>query len=75
MFYKNEKVLITGHTRFKGSWMCKVLSLMGAEVLGYSLEVGNVSLLNLIDKSNIITIIGDVRDLKHLQEVFNKFQP
>lgn len=75
MFYKNKKVLITGHTRFKGSWMCKVLSLMGAEILGYSLEVGNVSLLNLTDKSNIITIIGDVRDLKHLQEVFNKFQP
>lgn len=75
MFYKNKKVLITGHTRFKGSWMYKVLSLMGAEILGYSLEVGNVSLLNLTDKSNIITIIGDVRDLKHLQEVFNKFQP
>jgi CDP-glucose 4,6-dehydratase len=37
-FYKNKKVLITGHTGFKGSWMCKVLSMAGADVTGYALE-------------------------------------
>ena len=37
-FYKNRKVLVTGHTGFKGSWMCAVLSMMGANVVGYALE-------------------------------------
>lgn len=37
-FYKDKKVLVTGHTGFKGSWMCKVLEMSGAEVVGYSLE-------------------------------------
>ena len=37
-FYKGKKVLVTGHTGFKGSWMCKVLTNMGAEVAGYSLN-------------------------------------
>ena len=37
-FYKGRKVLVTGHTGFKGSWMTKVLLLAGAEVSGYALE-------------------------------------
>lgn len=36
-FYKGKTVLITGHTGFKGSWMCKLLSMAGAKVIGYSL--------------------------------------
>ena len=36
-FYKNKKVLLTGHTGFKGSWMCMALAFLGAEVTGYSL--------------------------------------
>lgn len=75
MFYKNKKVLITGHTGFKGAWMCKVLSQMGANVLGYSLEADEISLFNLIDASNIRTVIGDIRDLNHLQKTFDEFQP
>ena len=35
-FYKNKRVLVTGHTGFKGSWMCRVLLLAGAEVCGYA---------------------------------------
>lgn len=48
-FYKNRKVLITGHTGFKGSWMCRLLALAGAEVTGYALEgaEGMQSLCNL----------------------------
>ena len=37
-FYKNKKVLITGHTGFKGSWLCRMLLDLGADVTGYSLE-------------------------------------
>lgn len=37
-FYKGKKVLITGHTGFKGTWMCKMLIRAGAIVVGYSLE-------------------------------------
>lgn len=36
-FYKGKKVLITGHTGFKGSWMCKILLMLGADIYGYSL--------------------------------------
>ena len=37
-FYKDKKVFITGHTGFKGSWLCKILVNLGAEVTGYSLN-------------------------------------
>ena len=37
-FYKGKKVFITGHTGFKGSWLCKILTNLGAEVTGYSLK-------------------------------------
>jgi len=37
-FYKRKKVLVTGHTGFKGSWLCKMLVNAGAEVTGYSLN-------------------------------------
>ena len=37
-FYKNKKVLVTGHTGFKGTWLCNILELAGADVTGYSLE-------------------------------------
>ena len=36
-FYKDKRVFITGHTGFKGSWLCKILSEMGAEVTGYAI--------------------------------------
>ena len=37
-FYKGKRVLVTGHTGFKGSWLCRILVLAGAQVTGYSLE-------------------------------------
>ena len=37
-FFKGKKVFITGHTGFKGSWICQLLVMAGAEVTGYSLE-------------------------------------
>ena len=76
-FYKNKKVLITGHTGFKGSWLCRILINAGAQVLGYSLEPPtepNLFTLAGIEK-NIEHVIGDIRDLNKLNEVFDRFQP
>lgn len=75
--YKDKKIFITGHTGFKGSWMCKVLEMAGANVLGYSLEPPtDPSLYNLVvDLDKIKSEIGDIRDLDHLMRVFTDFQP
>lgn len=50
-FYKNKRIFITGHTGFKGSWMCKVLSMSGARVFGYALEPNTNP--NLFEGANI----------------------
>jgi len=77
-FYKNKKVLVTGHTGFKGSWMCKVLLMAGAQVIGYSLEPPTEpSLFKLcgMDSSYLKTIIGDITDLDLLKKTFDEVQP
>lgn len=75
--YKGKKVLVTGHTGFKGSWLSIWLTELGAKVIGYSLEPPTepnlFEALNLKDK--ITHIIGDVRDERHLLSVFEKYQP
>jgi len=75
--YKGKRVLVTGHTGFKGSWMCSVLLTLGAEVTGYALEpVTSPSLFELCGlKSRMNSVIGDVRNLESLQKVFDKTQP
>lgn len=76
-FYKNKRVLITGHTGFKGSWMCQLLIMAGADVTGYALEAPtDPSLYDMCHLAeNMNHIIGDIRDLPHLLEVFEKTQP
>lgn len=76
-FYKNKKVLITGHTGFKGAWMCRVLMKAGACITGYSLvPPTNPSLYDISDiDRNINSVIGDIRDLEHLKNVFDEVQP
>lgn len=76
-FYKNKKVLITGHTGFKGSWLCKILIDAGAKVTGYSLNPPTVPNLFEIIKigDSMNSVIGDIRDLKHLNQVFDEIQP
>lgn len=76
-FYKGKKVLITGHTGFKGSWLSKILSLAGAEVTGYSLEAPtNPNLFEIAEvEQNMNSIIGDIRNLNQLSEVFKQTQP
>ena len=76
-FYKNKKVLITGHTGFKGSWMCELLLQQGAEVIGYALEPPTEpSLFDMLGLASKIThVVGDVRDLDHMMKVFQENQP
>lgn len=76
-FYRGKKVLITGHTGFKGAWMCKVLLELGAEVTGYALMPPTMpNLFDICDlKNQINSFDGDVRDFDHLMEVFQKVSP
>lgn len=76
-FYKGKRVLITGHTGFKGAWLCKMLINAGAEVTGYALNPPTkpslFEIANISGKMN--SVIGDIRDLSKLKETFIKTQP
>lgn len=76
-FYKGKRVFVTGHTGFKGSWLCKLLSNVGANVSGYSLESPtNPSLFNIAGiAQDVYSVIGDIRDYKALKEAFDAVQP
>ena len=76
-FYKNKKILITGHTGFKGAWLCSVLLHAGAEITGYALESPTTpSLFSLLSLRNSITsVTGDIRDLESLKKVFYEYKP
>lgn len=76
-FYRGKKVFVTGHTGFKGSWLCKILSNAGAQVTGYSLEPPtNPSLFEIAGIENdVVSVIGDIRDLKSLKAAFDEAQP
>lgn len=76
-FWNKKKVLLTGHTGFKGSWLSFWLHSLGAEVLGYSLPPPtNPSLFELIQIERIVeSINGDVRDLDHLKRAIGHHHP
>ncbi len=76
-YFKGKKVLVTGHTGFKGSWMCMVLALLGAEVTGYALTPPTEPNLYRLCKvsEKIASVIGDIRDLEKLRQVFQKKKP
>jgi CDP-glucose 4,6-dehydratase len=76
-FYRNKKILITGHTGFKGSWMCQLLSMVGADVTGYALlPPTNPALFDICRLSKQINSIeGDIRDLHHMKKIFHQVQP
>ncbi|MET3193261.1 CDP-glucose 4,6-dehydratase [Bacillus sp. OAE603] len=76
-FYKGKKVFVTGHTGFKGTWLCKMLINAGAEVTGYSLKPPtdpNLFSLSGIE-SQMNSIIGDVRNLQLLKQTFLEAEP
>lgn len=76
-FFKGKKVFITGHTGFKGTWLCRILLLAGADVTGYALpaptEPNLFSMAGL--EGQIHSEIGDIRDLEHLKRTFDAAQP
>lgn len=78
-FYKNKKVFVTGHTGFKGSWLCHILKLAGAEVMGYSLAPQtnpDLFTISSLDQDPYIqTVIGDIRNLETLKKAMVAFQP
>lgn len=76
-FYHGKRVLVTGHTGFKGSWLCRVLLLAGAEVTGYSLEPPtDPSLFELLKlKKYINSIIGDLRDFDFFTKTIEQVRP
>ena len=76
-FYRGKKVFVTGHTGFKGSWLCKMLVNAGAKVTGYSLNPPtSPSLFEIAGIANDInSVIGDIRDFASLKKAFDEAQP
>ena len=75
-FFKNKKVIITGHTGFKGSWLALWLNLLGAKVLGISLNIPtspcHFKLLNL---NKIKSKKIDIKNFKLISKEINRFKP
>ena len=76
-FFKGNRVLVTGHTGFKGSWLCRMLTGAGAEVTGYALApVTDPSLFELSGLASCMkSVIGDIRDFDRIKAVFAETRP
>ena len=76
-FYRGKRVFVTGHTGFKGSWLCKMLLMAGAEVTGYSLQPPTQPNLFSIAgvEGKMHSVIGDIRDFDALKAAFDAAQP
>ena len=76
-FYRGKRVFVTGHTGFKGAWLCRMLALAGAEVTGFSLNPPTEpSLFEIAGIArDVHSVIGDIRDYAALKAAFNEAQP
>ena len=76
-FYGGKKVLLTGHTGFKGSWLSKILIMCGAKLTGYALDPPtDTSIFDILGlETEMNSVIGDIRDLEHLKKVFDEVEP
>ena len=76
-FWKNKKVLITGHTGFKGGWLSLWLKHLGAEVIGVSLEPPTKPSIyeSISVAEGMVSVIQDIRNGEEIKEIFKKHQP
>lgn len=76
-FYQGKRVFVTGHTGFKGAWMCRLLTLAGAQVTGYALNPPtSPALFDLAGiGTDVRTVIGDIRDARALDQAFAEARP
>mgnify|MGYP001116883611 FL=1 len=76
-FWKNKKVFITGHTGFKGAWLCIFLNLLGAKIYGFSLKEESNSLFHIVKKKLKLknNIYGNIGDYKKLNNILKKVNP
>ena len=76
-FYNSKRVLVIGHTGFKGSWLCTILKQAGAEVSGYSLTPNtNPNLFTIANvEDGMVSVIGDIRDYDCLKKLFDEIKP
>ena len=76
-FYHGRRVFVTGYTGFKGAWLCRLLTLLGAEVTGYALEPPTEPALFRIAglESDIHSVTGDIRDFAGLKRAFDAAKP
>ena len=76
-FYRGKRVFVTGHTGFKGAWLCRMLALAGAEVTGFSLNPPTEpSLFEIAGIArDVHSVIGDIRDYAALKAAFDEAQP
>lgn len=76
-FFKGKRIIITGHTGFKGTWLCKMLINAEANVAGYALNPSaNPSLFEISGiETQMNSVIGDIRDLASLEKAFGEAKP
>ncbi len=79
-FFKDKKILVTGHTGFKGSWLCRILALAGARVVGFSLAPDKDALYpmaagSMEESGQLRSVIADIRDYDRLLQVMQEEKP
>ena len=75
-FYNNKRVFVTGHTGFKGGWLCGMLAMAGAEVTGFALPPASPSLFEIAGlKDTMRSVPGDIRDFDALWRAFDEAKP
>jgi CDP-glucose 4,6-dehydratase len=74
IFFKNKKILVTGHTGFKGSWLVAWLNILGSKVMGVSLTSNkNENHFKILKKDlNVIDVRGDIRNINFLKKHIKK---
>ena len=71
-YYRGKRVFVTGHTGFKGSWLCVLLKELGAEVYGYALKPEGESLFDIPGVSDgVVSTFGDIRDMENLKRAYD----